>query len=92
MPTKTVVFTELSKYDGSSDFPRILRYDEFMQMSGRAGRRGKDDQGYVIYCPLRNLEEKHLVMGLLKDAPPNYAHNTMKGRTLFAPVEHNIRK
>jgi len=66
MPTKTVVFTELSKHDGKSDFPRILRYDEFMQMSGRAGRRGKDTEGLVIYCPLRGIEEKHELLSLLR--------------------------
>jgi superfamily II RNA helicase len=83
MPTKTVVFTELSKYDGSSDFPRILRYDEFMQMSGRAGRRGKDDQGYVIYCPLRNLEEKHLVIGLFKGRAAKLCSQYDEGTNTF---------
>ncbi len=64
MPTRSVIFTELSKHDGKGK--RVLRYDEFMQMSGRAGRRGKDDEGYVIYCPLHNIEPKHEIIGLLK--------------------------
>lgn len=64
MPTRSVIFTELSKHDGKG--ARILRYDEFMQMSGRAGRRGKDPEGYVIYCPLRAIEPKHEIMSLLK--------------------------
>ena len=64
MPTRSVIFTELSKRDGKG--ARILRYDEFMQMSGRAGRRGKDPEGYVIYCPLRAIEPKHEIMSLLK--------------------------
>ena len=38
MPTKTVLFTELEKYD--NDGLRDLRSDEYLQMSGRAGRRG----------------------------------------------------
>lgn len=64
MPTRSVIFTELSKHDGKG--ARILRYDEFMQMSGRAGRRGKDPEGYVIYCPLRPIEPKHEILSLLK--------------------------
>jgi superfamily II RNA helicase len=90
MPTKTVVFTELSKYDGSSDFPRILRYDEFMQMSGRAGRRGKDDQGYVIYCPLRNLEEKHLVIGLFKGRAAKLCSQYDEGANTFLRLLNTI--
>lgn len=64
MPTRSVIFTELSKHDGKGT--RVLRYDEFMQMSGRAGRRGKDPEGYVIYCPLRAIEPKHEIFSLLK--------------------------
>lgn len=64
MPTRSVIFTELSKHDGKGT--RVLRYDEFMQMSGRAGRRGKDPEGYVIYCPLRPIEPKHEILSLLK--------------------------
>ncbi len=51
MPTKTVVFLGLKKYDDSSDSFRVLRTDEYIQMAGRAGRRGKDVEGTVIYFP-----------------------------------------
>jgi superfamily II RNA helicase len=52
MPTKTVVFTALEKFtDGSV---RPLRSAEYTQMAGRAGRRGKDDRGLVIYLPQRD--------------------------------------
>src|SRR6185503_1307493 len=43
MPAKTVVFTATRKYDGK-DF-RWITSGEYIQMSGRAGRRGKDDKG-----------------------------------------------
>ncbi|KAF4637329.1 hypothetical protein G7Y89_g745 [Cudoniella acicularis] len=46
MPAKTVVFTSVQKYDGVAS--RYLTPSEFVQMSGRAGRRGLDDRGIVI--------------------------------------------
>jgi superfamily II RNA helicase len=51
MPTKTVVFLGLKKYDDELGAPRVLRTDEYIQMAGRAGRRGKDKMGVVIYLP-----------------------------------------
>ena len=81
MPTKTVIFTELSKHDGTGI--RVLRYDEFMQMSGRAGRRGKDDQGLVIYCPLRELEPKHELIGLLKGKAAKLTSQYDEGANTF---------
>lgn len=50
MPTRTVVFTELEKH--TTDGRRSLQTAEYRQMSGRAGRRGKDKFGYVIVLPL----------------------------------------
>ncbi|KAJ5787225.1 hypothetical protein N7457_002215 [Penicillium paradoxum] len=46
MPAKTVVFTSVRKFDGTSQ--RWVSPSEFIQMSGRAGRRGLDDRGIVI--------------------------------------------
>jgi antiviral helicase SKI2 len=45
-PVKTVVFTDLKKY--SNDGVRFLKTSEYLQMSGRAGRRGIDKVGNVI--------------------------------------------
>jgi superfamily II RNA helicase len=47
MPTKTVIFTDVFKYDNKGK--RMLYSHEFIQMSGRAGRRGLDKEGIVIY-------------------------------------------
>ena len=51
MPTKTVVFLDLKKYDDENKGRRCLNTDEYIQMAGRAGRRGKDKTGTVIYLP-----------------------------------------
>ena len=45
VPIRSVLFTKLCKYDGSTT--RILRNREFAQIAGRAGRRGFDDEGTV---------------------------------------------
>jgi len=52
MPAKTVVFTNTRKWDGIEY--RMLLSGEYIQMSGRAGRRGKDDRGLTIIM----LDEK----------------------------------
>jgi superfamily II RNA helicase len=56
MPTKTVVFTGYRKYDDHVEGLRLLNTDEYIQMAGRAGRRGKDTQGLVLYLPDREPE------------------------------------
>lgn len=56
MPTKTVVFTGYRKYDDATGGMRMLNTDEYIQMAGRAGRRGKDDKGLVLYLPDREPE------------------------------------
>ena len=48
MPTKTVIFTQLSKFSGNG--MRELLSHEYTQMAGRAGRRGIDKIGHVIHC------------------------------------------
>jgi len=51
MPTKTVIFTNLQKFDGHN--MRYLYSHEYTQQAGRAGRRGYDTIGHVIH--LANL-------------------------------------
>ncbi|PHH68091.1 hypothetical protein CDD82_852 [Ophiocordyceps australis] len=46
MPAKTVIFTQVSKWDGVARRP--ISSSEYIQMAGRAGRRGLDARGIVI--------------------------------------------
>jgi len=64
MPARTVLFTSAQKFDGK-DF-RWVSSGEYIQMSGRAGRRGLDDKGIVILMIDEKMSAsvgRNLVMG-----------------------------
>ncbi|MBS2013542.1 MAG: DUF3516 domain-containing protein [Deltaproteobacteria bacterium] len=46
VPIRTVLFTKLCKFDGEKT--AILSVRDFQQISGRAGRKGFDDEGSVV--------------------------------------------
>jgi hypothetical protein len=57
VPIRTVLFTQLWKYDGRKS--AILPVRDFRQISGRAGRKGYDDKGYVVVqAPEHVIENK----------------------------------
>ena len=57
IPIRTVVFTRLSKFDGTK--VGILGVREFKQIAGRAGRKGFDDRGSVVcQAPEHVIENK----------------------------------
>ncbi|WP_148216331.1 DEAD/DEAH box helicase [Coraliomargarita akajimensis] len=59
VPIRTVLFTQLCKYGGSKT--SILTARDFHQISGRAGRKGFDDHGYVVaMAPEHVIENKRL--------------------------------
>ncbi|HEY3687369.1 MAG TPA: DUF3516 domain-containing protein [Streptosporangiaceae bacterium] len=57
VPIRTVVFTALSKYDGTRT--RHLKAREFHQIAGRAGRAGFDTAGrVVVQAPEHEIENE----------------------------------
>jgi antiviral helicase SKI2 len=62
MPARSVVFNTVRKHDGKQF--RSLEPGEYIQMSGRAGRRGLDKVGTVIMCC---FGEKPPPIGMLRN-------------------------
>jgi superfamily II RNA helicase len=59
IPIRTVLFTQLCKYDGQKD--GILGVREFLQIAGRAGRKGFDERGWVVaQAPAHVVENRKL--------------------------------
>jgi superfamily II DNA/RNA helicase len=79
IPIRTVLFTKLCKFDGKETI--ILKVRDFKQISGRAGRKGFDDNGSVVcQAPehvIENLKRERKAAGdprkmrkLRKKGPP----------------------
>jgi superfamily II RNA helicase len=59
VPIRTVLFTQLCKFDGEKS--TILSVRDFQQISGRAGRKGYDDRGWVMaQAPAHVIENARL--------------------------------
>ncbi len=59
VPLRTVVFTQLCKFDGQKT--RLLSVRDFHQIAGRAGRKGFDDRGWVVcQAPEHVVENKSM--------------------------------
>ena len=97
VPIRTVLFTRLCKFDGQKTV--ILSARDFHQISGRAGRKGFDDRGWVVaQAPEHVIENLKLAEKSARDGkksvkrqPPeknfvNWDRNTFS-RLLAAPPE-----
>jgi superfamily II RNA helicase len=81
IPIRTVLFTQLCKYDGEK--VGILGVREFQQIAGRAGRKGFDERGSVVaQAPPHVVENRRLAAKqaagkkVVMHKPPNkgYVH------------------
>lgn len=72
VPIRTVMFEKLCKFDGLE--VRHLRVREFLQIAGRAGRKGFDDVGYVVGLePAHVIENRRLAAKMVRLGKKNYA-------------------
>jgi superfamily II RNA helicase len=67
VPIRTVLFTALSKYDGSK--ARHLQAREFHQIAGRAGRAGYDTTGSVVVQAPEHVVENERALAKAGDDP-----------------------
>ncbi|MEV5124180.1 DUF3516 domain-containing protein [Streptomyces decoyicus] len=67
VPIRTVLFTALTKYDGSR--VRTLRAREFHQIAGRAGRAGFDTAGFVVAQAPEHVVENEKALAKAGDDP-----------------------
>jgi superfamily II RNA helicase len=80
VPIRTVLFTRLCKFDGQKT--GILSARDFHQISGRAGRKGFDDKGWVVA-----QAPEHVVENLkLEEKSARDGKKFVKRR----PPEHNF--
>src|SRR5438874_2647567 len=67
VPIRTVLFTALSKYDGTKT--RLLQAREFHQIAGRAGRAGFDTAGRVVVQAPEHVVENGKALAKAGDDP-----------------------
>ena len=67
VPIRTVLFTQLTKFDGRRQ--RVLRAREFHQIAGRAGRAGFDTVGYVVGQAPEHVIENERALAKAGDDP-----------------------
>lgn len=68
MPARSTVISSISKR--TDDGHRMLTASEFLQMSGRAGRRGMDEVGYVTIVGTPFQSPQEIADLVLSDANP----------------------
>lgn len=87
MPARTVAFDSIRKYDGNEQ--RDLNPAEYIQMAGRAGRRGLDENGTVIIMCKGELPGqealKKMMLGQYSDIPRRSDVENITGHDCLVP-------
>ncbi len=86
MPARTVALERFAKY---SDAGRaVLTSAEFAQMTGRAGRRGLDDEGHAVICFTSEVALRDVAR--IAVAPPADLHSSFRPTYNFTAnlIEH----
>ena len=74
MPARSVALERFTKY--SDEGRKFLTSGEFSQMTGRAGRRGLDDEGHAIVC--FSSDVSLLDVARVATAPPSDLHSSFR--------------
>jgi len=74
MPARSVALERFTKYSDAGR--QFLTSAEYAQMTGRAGRRGLDDEGHAIVCFASDLELTDV--GRVALAPPADLHSSFR--------------
>jgi superfamily II RNA helicase len=74
MPARSVALEKFSKFSDSGN--KFLTSGEFSQMTGRAGRRGLDDEGHAIVCFATDVAFHDV--GRVALAPPSDLHSSFR--------------
>jgi ATP-dependent RNA helicase HelY len=74
MPARSVALEKFSKYSDAGR--KFLTSAEFSQMTGRAGRRGLDDEGHAVVCFANEVALADV--GRVAIAPPSDLHSSFR--------------
>lgn len=90
MPARTTVISSLSKRTDIGH--RVLTVNEFTQMTGRAGRRGMDKEGYCVIVGNMYQSPYQAVELIQGDFDPIASHFTLSYNMVLNLLRHAERK